>query len=236
MSLHNTRVDEARACLLGIYPAEVQFMVDRTLTELTDGMDLNVDYTWDETRRAIRALETRREMMSPPGQILGSTKLVEAYPLLEQRRWEYMIPDSAWDMHPAYDRLLAYQIPMTGKRAAEKSRIIMSAAGEDRARRTSPEGIVLVAGLEALDVLRAHGMDVGHHVGFIQNYLWSKPIRGLGDAAEERVAVLRAGDLIGSVDTARDFASGVTAFESLDGIHHIKGRVRIDLAAREEDY
>lgn len=63
----------------------------------------------------------------------------------------------------------------------------------------TPRGIIVSAGLNALDVLRSQGMDVGHVVHFCVNSLHRRP---LDDHDSKHLALLRVGDIIDSEDLA----------------------------------
>jgi hypothetical protein len=136
-------------------------------------------------------LQLRKEAMAPPG-TFGLP------PLLEQRRLEYLIPNGAFAQRAIYDRMLLWQIPYYQERYGD-TRIVMSESGKSRLKNEAPRGIIVTAGLQALDVLHDHGSGLGHIVKFIRLAPWRLPIDMIG-GKEEELLILRAGDLIADED------------------------------------
>jgi len=119
-------------------------------------------------------------------------------PLLEQRRLEYLIPNGAFAQRAMYDRMLLWQIPYYRENYGD-TRIVMSEQGKDRNKNEAPRGIILSAGLQALDVLHDHGSGLGHIVKFIRLAPWRLPCDMIG-GKEEYLMILRCGDLIADED------------------------------------
>jgi len=71
---------------------------------------------------------------------------------------------------------------------------------KSREMREAPRGIILNAGLLALDNLQSHGMDLGFVVSFITNAPWRMRVDTIG-GNDVYALVLRDGDIIGSEDT-----------------------------------
>lgn len=127
-------------------------------------------------------------------------------PLLDQRRHEYQIIDTMFNAACAYDRIYVYQIPPQhiidrDKEAADSPLAIKMSAGwrnmeQDRAHR----GVIVSAGLSALDHLTAHGMGLGH----IVNFAFFSILRHYPDKdQDESLVPLHAGQIISSEDTQR---------------------------------
>lgn len=141
--------------------------------------------------------------MSPPG-ALGLP------PLLEHRRLLFGITDGAFAFQPFHDKLLVHQIPTKpetyGGGIIHKTEIAI-----DREERECPVGVIVAAGAMALDSLRANGVDLGHIVLFQRlapwrhetDYTWR----------DEKVMLLRAGDIVGSVDLGDALRSGKIKLE-----------------------
>lgn len=141
---------------------------------------------------------------SPPG-ALGLGKL------LDGRRIKYNIPDEAFEMQAAFDRILVWQVDsLHQEQYAEKHGV--DAAGKfagtsiympDNTRKgkreETPRGVIVSAGLRALDNLRSNGIDVGHLVNFIRLAPWRIPIASHAGHVSH-LMVLRDGDLIASED------------------------------------
>src|SRR6188508_1736958 len=129
-------------------------------------------------------LSLRREALAPPG-AFGLP------PLLEQRRLEYLIPNGAFAQRAMYDRLLLWQIPYYRENYGD-TRIIMSEQGRDRNKNEAPRGIIVSAGLQALDVLHDHGSGLGNVVKFIRLAPWRLPCDMIG-GQEQYLMILRCG-------------------------------------------
>lgn len=154
-------------------------------------------------------------------------------PLLDKKRLEWLIPDSAFDAAygTLYDRILVYKIPMLVKtRRDDKTYggglIVKPDIGREREQREAPRGIIVGAGLKALDALRSNGVDIGHTVVYIKTSVWSVPNMYVA-GKWERLEVLRDGDLIYSEDLSEAVKSkacrlvrtgeGQHIYEDVDG-------------------
>lgn len=136
-------------------------------------------------------------------------------PLLDQRRLEHGIVDAAFSCQPVYDRVLVYQLPAhKGETFMEGGRILAPDTSRDYMRRECPRGLLLSAGLGALDAIRSHGIDLGHVVLTISTV----PFRLIVDHVDGKpfeVLVMLAGDLVGSEDLAKDLRSGTANVVSM---------------------
>lgn len=135
--------------------------------------------------------------------------------LLDDRRISYGVVDAAFQCQPIYDRLLVYQLPAhQGETFMEGGRIIAPDTSRDYLRRECPRGLLLSAGLGALDILRSHGVDLGHIVVTISTV----PFRLIVDHIDGKpfeVLLMRAQDLVGSEDLAGTLRSGELKVVSL---------------------
>lgn len=162
------------------------------------------DIVNDEARinAAVKALQ---ESMAPPDS-LGLP------PLLEKRRQEHLIPNGAFAIQPVYDRIYVYQIGEKDIQANEtfgKTSIVMPQTVRESRRAETPRGIVVGAGLQAMDNLRSNGMDVGHVIRFIRNAPWRMPVDWVG-TDQIYVFVMRSGDITGSEDLTTALRTGDT--------------------------
>jgi hypothetical protein len=149
-------------------------------------------------QRARRVAEAEsaaiRERMAAPG-ALGLP------PLLEARRLEYGITDGAFDAEAAFERIHIFQIlpkSWTGGKIAG-GKLWAPDTIQTGAERTSARGILISAGLRALDILRSNGFDLGHIVHFIS----MAPFRTEADCVAgtwKYIKVMNVGDLTGSED------------------------------------
>lgn len=161
-----------------------------------------------EVSRMVALVKTR---MSPPG-VLGLC------PLLDARRIECGIPDSAFKMAAMFDRVMLYQIdPGDGEHYGDTG-IVMPEVGKVREKEEAPHGIIVSAGLGALDILRSHGSGLGHHVMFVRSSPWRVPFERIGGHAFYLIP-LRTGDLIADFDTGAALARGELTV-GLPDLHH----------------
>lgn len=120
--------------------------------------------------------------------------------LLNERRHEYLIPDEAFEYAAMFDRVLLWQV----SRHEDETKgglIIMSDTTKEYERQTACLGIVVAAGLRALDELRSHGADLGHLVAHARNVIFRLPFATIG-GKDCHLVVLTAGDVIASCDLA----------------------------------
>lgn len=150
-------------------------------------------------RRAKEEDERRRSRMS-------SAEVLALPELLERRRQEYMIPDGAFEVQAAFDRVLFWQVSDAKKKWTETDLVLPDNA-KAREAIEAPRGVVLSAGLGALDALRSHGMDVGHIVRFLHLAPYAircDTIRG----KDYFVRVIDVGDIVGSEDIVGELREG----------------------------
>lgn len=159
------------------------------MSELTKGVPINLAGE-DHEAKLIAAIKAKQ---APPG-ALGLPKL------LDERRLKYHIPDSAFTMQAAYDRILVWQLFLEKETFGDTS-IIMPNRAKAREKDEAPRGIVVSAGLKALDDLRTNGMDLGHVINFIRLAPWRMPFDHI-NATELKLIVCRSGDVVSSDDLA----------------------------------
>jgi hypothetical protein len=125
--------------------------------------------------------------------------------LLDERRFEYGIPNGAFDAFPVFDKVYVWQIPNQERRTyAKEGAILKPDAVIAYDRNTAPRGIIVSAGLQALDSLRSTGIDVGHIIRFKKFAPFIQPIDEI-DGKELTVMVIRDGDIVSSEDLSREF-------------------------------
>lgn len=173
---------------------------------------MDIDVTMldlEELDKKARAEEDERirAKISPPGS-LGLP------PLLDIRRIQLRIVDSYFQRRALYDRILIFQIApeFARKKTFGDTSIVMPEDTADRHTKDTPRGVVISAGLRALDAMRANGVDLGHVVQFAR----MSPYRIIVDvvnAKEQAAIVARVGDLIASEDLAQSIREGLTRVE-----------------------
>ncbi len=167
----------------------------------TDGGNL-VDDSAEVLRKA-RAMQARQ---APPG-ALGLP------PLLDERRLSHVIPDGAFKEAAVYDRVYIYQLGRRDVAAGETDEtyegtsILKTQERRDYEHKETPRGIIVSAGLDALEHLHSNGMDLGHIVGFIRNAPWAKEV-DFFEGKPIQMFIMRSGDLTGSEDLQANLRAG----------------------------
>lgn len=171
----------------------------------------------EKLKRAAQGMEEAwSKHVSAPG-ALGLPALLEA------RRLEYGLVDQAFAQEAVFDRIYVWQIPRTGGETYEGTMIIRPEQGKQREEDSCPRGIVVSAGMKALDNLRSNGIDLGHIVNFIRSSPWRMPIGVINGVEIPPLMVMRDGDLISSEDLAAARRAGrvsTVVVEAGGGIEH----------------
>jgi hypothetical protein len=161
-----------------------------------------------DREQAERKSRIIRERMSPAG-ALGLPRL------LDERRAEYGITDGAFKFQASFDRVFIWQIPMQKGDKFEGSLIHMAESTQMRERNKAPHGVIVSAGLLALDSLRSNGLDLGHRVLFAHSAPYH--IRyDVVEGQEYHLIILTAGDIIGSEDLATNLSKRVVRIKAND--------------------
>lgn len=129
---------------------------------------------------------------------------------------------------PAFDRVFVYQVNNIGEArdgdtdtTFKGTSIIMPtpAKGTFGASR----GLLISAGLKALDELYSHGIELGHIVWYQRLSPWQRSYMGNGRICQ--VTILRAMEIVGSEDTMANFnEKGWEVGRDEDGIHYVVDR------------
>lgn len=169
-------------------------------TDISGMVDSGQEALRNVAARAVAASEEIRSQMSPPG-ALGLPALLEA------RRLEYGIIDGYFAATPCWDRVHIFQIDQFASATYDpKGVIVMPDVAKQRQTHECPEGIIVGAGLTALDSLRSHGMDLGHRVIFIRNAPWRVRV-GMVLGKPQSVLPMTVGDIGASYDTTSELRS-----------------------------
>jgi hypothetical protein len=155
-----------------------------------------------EIDRLVSAARTIADKMAARMAPKGSLGLPK---LLDERRLRYGIPDAAFTEHAVYDRVLLFQIDPKhmeekNRRIAEGAKEILYSENMQKVERLeAPRGVIVSAGLLALDAIRSNGMDLGHIVSFGRLAPWAKVVdEELGHVS--KLMILSAGDIVSSED------------------------------------
>lgn len=149
-----------------------------------------------EREMAERKIQLIRSRMSAAG-TLGLPARLEA------ARWEYGITDSAFRVSAAFNTVFVRQVSMQKGETHEGSKIILTEETRKRELNKAPIGIIVSAGMLALDALRSNGLDLGHKVVFVHSapyHIRYEVIEG----QDFHLVVLEAGQIRGSYELAED--------------------------------
>jgi hypothetical protein len=172
--------------------------------EIVKNYDIENDASWSIVDQTLSNICAQRRDMSDPECLFEG----QCNPRLEAARWDHMIPDAAFDLQAAFDRILVWQVdPFLVEKARPGSSIVAARMSQDRESFGSCDGIILTAGAAAMDHLRSNGMDVGHKISFSKTYLQKKRVSWT-DAGQQFVGLILAGDIMGSYDLAQDLREG----------------------------
>jgi hypothetical protein len=122
-------------------------------------------------------------------------------PLLEAKRLKHGIPDSAWHSQAVFNKILVWQIPIEESDTYGGGLIQKTDAARRKELTEAPRGVIVSAGLQALDELRSHGVDVGHTVFFTHLAPFRKRLPAIL-GKEPTLVILHAGDVFDSEELA----------------------------------
>ena len=147
--------------------------------------------------------------------------------LLAQRRKQYGIP--AIQAHPLWDNVVLWRIPAKEEEETAGGIIIPQIAQGE----VTHKGVLLAAGLKALDELYAYGIEIGDIVWFGRYAGDDRTIeeRQAGQVSKKLASVLtlKSSELTHDEDLADRLAKGDLSIErDGDGVHCIETRKRTD--------
>lgn len=153
--------------------------------------------------------------MAPAGGIPGIP------PLLDARRLKYAIPDEAFKVQAAFNVCLVHQIPRFEGETYGDGPIVMPQTARRKNEEEAPRGIIVSAGLQALDCLRSNGLDLGHLITFCRLAPWRMPVVQLR-GHDFYLVILRTGDITGSEDLREALATGRCHIDyEEDSVQHV---------------
>lgn len=184
-------------------------MTAKTIYSFPEPKEIEKASSWDipkfvdnELEEAKRRTALIKERMSPPG-ALGLP------PLLEEHRLKYGIPDGAFASQALFDRIHVFPIDFGEGEAVEKTTggIYKPNVTKLKDKQQGNRGVLISAGLTAMDRLMSHGVELGDivvtnkNVPFarvcedISNFvLWYLVMREADLASDESLATrIRAG-------------------------------------------
>jgi len=150
---------------------------------------------------------------------------MKLHPLLSKRMKEFDIPP--WPGEACFERVIVYCIPDSyAAREQTAGGIYLPQTRVDTDKKRSPRGIVVSAGLKALDVLRSNGMEIGEIVWFAPHVPF-RYVVGTDGKEDIEFKFMNVGDIVLSEDTLNRVLEGETTVSNING-KHTYGGVRID--------
>lgn len=144
-----------------------------------------------------------------------------ANPLLDKAIEQYKIP--RWPYQAAYDRIIVFSLPedkATRDTYIEGGMIAKPDSRKDYEKNTTPRGVIVSAGLGAMDVLKSHAMGLGHVVWVARLSPWRHEVDTDKDGRPIEFLFLRVGDIVGSEDLLRQIGHGLVSVEADSGGNH----------------
>lgn len=169
-----------------------------------------------ELRKQWAAISNEAMKLVSPAGALGLPESLDA------ARIRHAIPDEAFRVHCLFSRVYIYQLPLpdvSGGTFGGGSMLFMPGTMKARERHEANRGVIVSAGLRALDCLRSNGVDLGHIVTFCRLAPWKHRV-GIADGKEIDLLVLQANDITGSETLTQDLREGAVSIDvSADGQH-----------------
>ena len=119
--------------------------------------------------------------------------------LLDLAIEEHSIPP--WPYEPSFDRIVIFSVPE--EKAKRKTfvpggLVEMIETRQDFEQQETPRGILCAAGLGARDVLRSHGIDLGHMLWVARLSPWRHEVERTKEGKIISFLFMRVGDVVGS--------------------------------------
>lgn len=148
--------------------------------------------------------------------------------LLNKKRLEYGITDGAFEFQPAFDRVYVFQVSQVDISKTDGG-IIRPDQAKRRELESAPQGILVAAGLVALDQLKSHGIELGHLVTLLR-YAPYRIRYDILNGKDKYLTIMQAGDIVGSKELGDEIAAGRTRveYDEATGRHcYVKGKKKI---------
>lgn len=169
--------------------------------------DLEIEQLAEQQRKMFIVAESIEKQLRESLKPAGYFNIPE---LLDKRRLEYLIPNGAFESYPAFDKIYIWQLStVEGNTYAKGGKIVMPDQIIAAKRNTAPRGILISAGLKAMDALYSSGFEIGHIVRFKKMAPFIQPVDMI-EGHELTVMVLRDGDVVSSEDLASSIHSRKT--------------------------
>lgn len=194
----------------------------RTLVDEFD-KDLARDERNLPEEQVVRLKSYAKNLRDKYGEHMSAAGALGLPALLEARRLEYGIVDQAFEQECLFDRVYVWQVPRNESDTYENTMILRPDQAKRREEESCPRGVIVSAGLKALDNLRSNGVDLGHVISFVRMSPWRMPIGNIAGVEIPPLLVMRDGDLISSLDLAEARKAGkvrTIQAQTASGIEH----------------
>lgn len=155
-----------------------------------------------------------RRHMSDPG----------AFPIperLEKQRLELPIPDQAFQYAAGFSRVLLWPVEEYSLKKTD-SNLVLPQAYADGRRARSPRGVLISAGLDALDSMWHHGYELGDIVWCLR--FNPNRIEVQIETKTIEIRILDIGDIVVNESLAERLKAKEVEYECDEGDNRIKGR------------
>jgi hypothetical protein len=132
---------------------------------------------------------------------MQAKKEAKEFSLLTKRMREMDLPKCPYQ--PAFDRCAVVMVPedmATRETYARGGVIVKPEAKRSDEQKISARGVIVGAGLSALDVMKSHGIELGHIVWVARLSPWRHVIERT-EKGDVEMLFMRVGDIVGSEDT-----------------------------------
>lgn len=159
--------------------------------------------------------------MSKRSQAAIAIQLAREPSLLDQAIKAYNIPK--WPYEAGFDRIVVFQVPedKAARETFSKGGIVIKTEQRSAAEEAeTPRGVIVSAGLQALDYLRGHGIGLGHMLWVARHSPWRHEVDRDANGKVIQFLFLRAGDIVGSETLMDQIEKGDVSVEvQPDGKH-----------------
>lgn len=171
-----------------------------------------------ELEKAKRRTALIKEHMSPPGAFRALP------PQLEAQRLKYGITDAYFRTQALWDRIFVFPIDVEDGDKAEKTTggIIKPSITKLRDLQEGNRGILISAGLQAMDRLMSNGIEIGHIIITNKNVPFARRCEQISEEMLHYL-VMREADLAGSETLMEEIAAGKKRIVDVggeDGYNH----------------
>ncbi len=142
-----------------------------------------------------------KERMSPPGAL-------HLPPLLEAARLKHGIPDGFFRSQAAFDRIYVFPLdPEDDDEKIKGTNLFKAKLTKLKDKQEGSRGVLISAGLTALDRLMSHGIELGHVITTNKNVPFARRCEEIL-GVPMFFLVMREADLAGSETLAEDLLAG----------------------------